>query len=555
MSGLAHSRRLARIDVTQMVRKHTDLEGGASSVVSLLMYVVVFGAMTVGGGYLAYKGGQVARTEEFSLGPFVAIEALRGLIGVFWFTVTVIFVVRGVGQRGTLSQPEGILTAVPTRQALMGVLLAEYLYFLLWLLVPGVGIGVGFALGVGTPWPALTVPIGVAAAGIAAVAVGYPLGLLVRHVVTRFPFVARHKGALIVVVFLGYFLALTTGTIDRLMVALFEPMQDAPIGWLADLMFFGAPTLGASPLRAVAAVGLTVGLMFLAVGGGTRVAERHWFSDPALAGEADLESGAETIGDGLERRLETVFNRVTASLIALAWRRAVRSPLKLLYAMYPLLFATAVGADIVQTGSIPTYLPYGVLAFVAWAAGVVFTLNPLGDQGSVLAATLLSDVDGRTFVRAHVLASLLVAVPLGTVVMAVVAFLSPLETQTAVGLTVAAPVVMVLSSIVSIGVGIAFPRFEATNITRSMKTVLPSRWAFVLFTFYLFLTAGAVTVIAEPLTRQVTAALLSWALPFGLSVSPATLSVVTTVAVVPLAGAPLVAYRFAVRRFDRYTVV
>jgi hypothetical protein len=113
---------------------------------------------------------------------------------------------------------------------------------------------------------------------------------------------------------------------------------------------------------------------------------------------------------------------------------------------------------------------------------------------------------------------------------------------------------MVLSSVVSMGVGMAFPRFEATSVTRSMETVLPSRLAFALFSLYLFLTAGAVAVVVEPLVRQVAAALVSWVLPFGLSVSAETLRLVAAAAAVPLAGAPLAAYRFAVRRFDRYTV-
>lgn len=568
MSGLDHSTRLARIDVTRMVRKHTDFGDGASSVVSLLAYVLVFGAMTVAGGYFAYRGGQAAGTDAFGLGPFVAIEAIRGLVGVFWVTLTVVYVVRGLGQRGTLPQPEGVLTVVPTREALVGVLLAEYVYFLLWLLVPGASVGLGFALGTGTPWPVLTVPLGVAAAGATTVAVGYPVGLVVRHVVTRFPFVARNKAALVVVVFLAYFLALTTGAVDRLMVALFDPMRASPVGWLADLMFLGAPVVAASALRAGGAICLTVGLAALAVVGGTRIADRHWFSDPALAGEDESETTgkrSETAGErtgtagatsdsALERRLQSAFGRTTGSLVALAWRRALRSPLKLLYAMYPLLFATAIGADIVQTGDVPAYLPYGALLFVAWAAGVVFTLNPLGDQGAVLSATLLSRVDGRTFVRAHVLASLVVAVPLGVVVTAVVAASSPLASRTAALLTAAVPVVMVLSSVVSMGVGMAFPRFEATSVTRSMETVLPSRLAFVLFTLYLFLTAAAVTVVLEPLARDAGAALLTWVLPFGLGVSPEALSLAATVAVVPLAGAPLLAYRFAVRRFDRYTV-
>lgn len=159
-------------------------------------------------------------------------------------------------------------------------------------------------------------------------------------------------------------------------------------------------------------------------------------------------------------------------------------------------------ADIVQSGQIPTCLPYAILLFGAWAAGVIFTLNPLGDQGAALVSTLLSDVDGRAFVRAHVLAGLVVAVPLGTIATAAVAYVSPLERQTVIALVIVAPLVMIISAILSIGIGMAVPKFEATNVTRSMKTVLPSMWAFVLFSLHLFATAGAAAVLYEPAVRD-----------------------------------------------------
>lgn len=229
--------------------------------------------------------------------------------------------------------------------------------------------------------------------------------------------------------------------------------------------------------------------------------------------------------------------------------------MKLLYAFYPLLLGVGFFAEIIQTGQIPSFLPYAVLLFAAWAAGVMFTLNPLGDQGAVLASTLLSNVDGKAFVKAHVLAGLVVAVPLGTIVTAVIAFLSPLDRETVLVLVVVSPVVMVIAATLSIGIGIAFPRFEEANITQSMKTVVPSLWAFILFTLHLFATAGAATVVYDPFVRDLAAGIVSWILPFGLSLSAETLYMVSAVGLVPLILAPLVSYWYAVKRFDRYTLV
>jgi hypothetical protein len=557
MSALGHSRRLAWIDITRMVRKHTDWGNGASSAIGLVMYVVIFGASTLSGGYVAYRLGLLLADGSagiLEIGPFAPIEGIRGILALFWLTFTVVIVIRGVGQRGTLVQPEGILTVVPTSQAFLGVLLAEYVYFLLWLLAPGIGVGVGLAIGTGVVWPAILVPLGVAAAGLASVSVGYPLGLAIRHVATRFEFVARHKGAIVVVVFVGYFAVLSTGTLDRVMIQLFEPMQASPFGWFADLALLGTPLLGAATLYAGGAVVLSIGLGALSVIAGTRVAERHWFSDPALAGAEPPATTIEDAAPGFERRLATVFDGATAALIALSWRRARRSPMKLLYAFYPLLFLAGVFADIVQSGQVPAYLPYGILLFVAWAAGVIFTLNPLGDQGAALASTLLSRVDGRRFVRAIVLAGLVVAVPIGAIATAIVAVLSPIDPETAIVLVVASPIAMVVAAGLSIGIGMAFPRFEAVKVTQSMKTVLPSRWAFLLFSLHLFATAGAATVVSEGFARNFAAILISWALPFGWSIDPGVVYWVGLVALVPLLVAPIVSYRYAVRRFDRYTV-
>lgn len=553
MSAIGHSVRLARIDVSRMLRKHTNWRRGASSVVGLLAYVALLVAGVAGGGYLGYRAGESIATGTGPVGPGgIPIGIARGVLALFWLVITLVYLVRAIGQRGTLAQPEGILTVVPTSQAFVGVLLAEYAYFLLWALAPGVSLGVGLAVGTGVVWPAVAVPLAVAAAGAGSVAIGYPLGVGIRHFATRFEFVARHKTALVVAIFFAYFVALSTGAWNELMVRLFEPMQASPVGWYADLLFFGTPTANASALSAGAAFVLTVALVGVAVVGGTRIANRHWFSDPALAGADETPATAGDATPGFERRLERLFGTATGALVALSWRRAVRSPLKLLYAFYPLLVLAGLFANIIQTGEVPAYLPFGVLLFAAWAAGVVFTLNPLGDQGAALAATLLSDVDGRTFVRAHLLASLVVAIPLGTGATAAVALLSPVETQTAALLVVAAPVVIVVSAALSVGIGMAFPRFEATNVTRSMKTVLPSKWAFLLFSLHLLATAAAAVTAYEPLVREIGSALVTWLLPFGLSVSAGTLGVAALVALVPLVTAPVFAYRYAVARFDGY---
>jgi hypothetical protein len=553
MSAIGGARRLARLDLTRTRRKYLGPDRKASHLFGLLAYAVVFLLLTGGGGYGAYLLGRALAGGELGIAPADAAAIARGLVALFGLVAAVVLVVRAVGQRGTLENAEGTLTTVTTGSALVGVLFAEFAFVLLWVLVPGVAAGVGLAVGAGTLWSVATVPLAVVAVAATAVAVGYPLGLGIRHAVTRFAFVARHKVALIVAVFVAYFAAVSSGSLNAVMVALFEPMQASPTGWAADLLLLWVPGVAASPLLAAGALGATAALGVAAAAVGTALADRHWFSDPALAG-AEEEAPTGSAERGLETALAPYLGTATAALVVLAWRRAYRAPLKLLYAAYPLLFLVGVFAEIVQTGVVPAYLPFAVLVFVAYAAGVVFTLNPLGDQGAVLPATVLSRVDGRTFARAHLLASLIVAVPLGMALTAVAAVLSPIDAETTVALVAAVPLVMVVSAALSVGIGVAFPRFEAVNVTRSMKTVVPSVLGFVLFSLHLLVTVAAGAVVYEPLVRLALAGLLTWILPFGLAVSPETLYYVAAVAIVALVLAPLASYRYAVRTYDRYTL-
>mgnify|MGYP000689982330 CR=1 FL=1 len=599
--GLAHSLRLTRIDVRRMLRKRTAPDNRLASVVSVGLYALLTLGLTGAGAWGGHALGQALTAGSVGLDPAVLRTGARGGVGVVWLVLVAIFGVRAVGQRGTLTNAAGVLTTVPASEAYLALVASEYVYLLVWTLLPAAGAGIGLAVGAGLPWLAVGIPLALALAGATAVATAIALGLAIRHAVTRFPFVARHKTALIVVVFVGYLVTLITGSLGRLMFVLFEPMAASPVGWYADLALVGLATVPFEPTRAGGAVVATVAVVPVAIAAGTWVAGRHWFADPVLAGEdgaddqgartaleptnADSDvataTGATTdeaasdsdagqapptdsriappaTEDGVARRLEAIFDRPTAALVALAWRRAGRTPLKLMYAAYPLFFGTGVFVDVVQTGQIPAYLPYGLLVFFAWAGGVVFTLNPLGDQGAVLATTLLSEVTGHRFVSAHVVAGLVVVVPIGTLAVALTAVLSPVTAQRSAILIGLAPVSMVVAATLSIGIGTAFPRFEATNVTRSMEAVVPSPWAFLLFSLHVVATTVSALFVALPGARSVGATALSvvasLVLGGNVSVSQGVLYWGSLVVLVVLLLLPAVSYRYAVRSFDQYEI-
>jgi ABC-2 type transport system permease protein len=552
---LRHGLTLGRVDVRRILRTSVDRK---SQLLAYAALVLLFGGA---GGYGAYLFGRDVGVGAALPIDYTTLEVARGGFALVWLFFAGIVVVRTVGTRGTLENDVGVLSIVPTREAVLGALVSEFALGLAYAL-PLLGvIAAGYSVGAGTYTFLVTAPVVAAALSATAVAVAYPVGLAIRHVVTRIEFVARHKGSFIVLAFAAYMALILSDVLGNVVVTLFEPLQAAPTAWFADLLLLGSPA-GASAPRAALAVLLVPVLAAASVVAATRVADRHWFADPVLAGseedDADVDPNTDRHDDGLLRRVEDALagyvGRGTAAVTALAWKRAARAPLKLLYVAYPLLFAIGFIVEIVQTGEVPPPAPAAALLFVAWAGAVVFTLNPLGDQGSALPATVLSAVSGREFVGAHVLAGAIVTVPLGTVLVAALAVAVPLDPDALAAVVVGTPLSVLVGSLFAVGVGMAFPRYEAVNVTRSTKAVVPSLLAFLAYSLFLLLVVAAAGITYEPALEPLVAGVASWLLPFGLSVSGTTVGLAARVALVPLAVAPFASAWYAVRRFNAVTV-
>lgn len=547
-STLRHGWTVGVTDARRTLRASIESKAGIGA---FLLVVLLFGGASGYGGYLFGR--------ELGLGADLPVEwsilqLARGAFAVLWLFLTILVAVRAVGARGELENEVGILAVVPTREAVAGMLLSESAFAASYALPLFVAGSVGYAVATAPTALLVTAPVAAVVAVVAAVSVGYPVGLAIRHVVTRIPFVARNKGALIVLAFVAYMALIVSGALGNIVVTVFEPMQRAPVGWFADLALLGTTEVAADAGRAAAAVALTPALAVVGGAAATRVAGVHWFADPVLGGGDEGDDGASET-DRL-RRVEDAMahavGRPAAAVTVLAWKRAVRAPMKLLYVAYPLLFVVGFLTEIVRTGEVPAVAAGFALVFVAWASAAVFTLNPLGDQGSALPATVLSRIDGRSFVVAHVLAGAVVTVPLGTAVTAGIAVLSPLPTDLVAAVVVATPLSILVGSGAAVGIGMAFPRYDAVNVTTSTEAVVPSLLAFAAFSAYLLLTVGAGAVVYEPSFEPVVAALLTWLLPFGVSANA--VGTGALVALVPLGIAPVVSTLYAIRRFDRVTV-
>jgi len=552
---LRHGLTIGRVDVRRVVRTSVDR---TSQILAYLLVVLTFGG---GAGYGAYLFAREVGVGASLPVDYAVLALARGGIALLWLLLTGIVTLRTVGTRGSLDNDVGLLSRVPTREVALGMLCSEFVLALAYTLPLLVATAIGYSVGSGTVTFLATAPVVAVAATAAAVAVAYPLGLAVRHLVTRIEFVARHKGPLIVLAFLAYMALVVSDALGNVVVTIFEPMQASPAAWFADVLLLGT---AADPglVRAIAVLALVALLGVASVVATTRVANRHWFADPVLAGTEDEDAGVDPAtdrhDDGLLLRAEDaiggVVGRPTAAITTLAWKRAARAPLKLLYVAYPLPFVVGFLAEIVQTGEVPAVAPVAALAFVAWAGAVVFTLNPLGDQGSALPATVLSRVSGRQFVAAHVLAGVVVAVPLGSALVGALAVLSPLGADRAVAVVAGTPVAVLVGSLFAVGAGMAFPRYEAVNVTRSTKAVVPSLVGFLAYSLYLLFVVAAAAVVSEPAVEAFVAAVVSWLLPLGYDVSAATVGVLATGALPVLALAPFASAWYAIRRFDTVTV-
>jgi len=501
----------------------------AYALVTLMM--VVFTAAAT---WLAHLGGQAYVDDPDAAGELVGL--VPAAVAVFTLTMTAYLTAL---QLGDIDVRDGYLTTVPARDVVGGLLAAGYLRVTGFFAAPLLVAGAGFAVGAGAPLAFLSVAVAVLALTATTYLVGFPLGAAVAYLLGQSEFVDRYKTALGAAAFLAYLALLFTNNLYEVAQPAVEAAQASPLAWYTDLALLPVPGADASALRAVVVLAGSVVVAVVAVLASVRVSERRWYDDSAHAEVRATDSASSG-------RLDGVLGRRTAWVARKSWLRARRAPLKLVYVTYPafVLFAPIQGS--IEAGRVTASLPATVTLYAAWATGALFTLNPLGDEGAVLPVTVTSGVSGRQFVGGLVAASTLVGTPVALVLAVALGVLGPLSPVAVGCLVVAGAVLPALASTVAAGVGTAFPKYEATNITRSREAVVPSLWAFGIYTIVFLVTAGLATGLQSPTVADALADLLG--------VSAAAVNVGGLVVGLALAGAAAaIAARTAVEAFDDYT--
>ncbi|WP_264555335.1 hypothetical protein [Halocatena marina] len=529
-SSIEHAWLITQVELRRSWRRISDTPRQLVGLAITGLFMLPVMAVAVGG---AYAFGMAAGTDSFVDHLSIARMVVAGLAAF----VTLLVIIATIQEYGKLEEPEAVLTAIPHYEAVFGLLLLNYVSFVGLAAIPIVGMAIAFAIGASSFVSAPIIAIVLFAVVALSTTLGFAVGQAVRTVGARVAFVARFKTIIGVLAFIAYFGLLASGSFATIFEPVLSVLEKTPLGWLADLALVAAPDPSIGIVRpAAAAVVLLAGIglsMWLAV----RLSGVLWYTEsvrPASENADNRSADRASSTDGTPRTniMSTgiagqIFggyvSQPTLQIALKSWRRTYRSPLKLQYAVIPVFFLIAPVQESVETGDVVAVLPVLIAIIGAWATGTAFTLNPLGDEGSVLPITLTSGVSGRRLLGGLVFAGTVVG-GLLTVLLAVgLGLASPLDVSTTLVTGTLAGVLCVGACMIGVGVGTIFPKFEYTRISRSRKAILPGFSAFVVYSLVLVVVSlpgllGGVPLASDWLSELlgVSAQLLSLA---GLTVT------------------------------------
>ncbi len=511
--------------------------------------------------------------------------ALRGGAALFW-----LFGVFLLAQRAATAHSEPVaapfvLTTVSPRTAVLGGVIAECLRVLTYVLPTLLLVSVVGAYAFASPAPLLTVPLVACLFVGSAVVAGRLAGYVAAWLVARVPFVARHRTALSAVVGVSFFGTYMLFQLPTIPYSLDPAMLGAvPFGWLVDLLALGTP-IRWSAVHVAGGLLTVAGVVVCGGWAAERVAESLWFGDevdPTAGENAEPSATTNTAAGALQRaisplRVPTVTGP-TRQVARWTLLRARREPQRLNFLMVPVFGGASGLLSMLLQGSVSlSVLGPGVALLSGWVGGAAFALNPLGDEGPVLPATLTA-VTGRTYVRG-LIAPALLALPVVAAVTLAAAVGGGYGPLSALALTFVGVLLTAVGAALAPAVGMWFPRYSAIRIGNSDEVRPPRLLAGLLHGALVFVPGAAlVGVVVAPEVVQLVVSGVGSVPGFLLGLVAGESGILATVAAtfgsvgasiraLPLvivqigfgsllvAGGVLagwVAYREAVRRFDAH---
>jgi len=529
--NVGHVALLARTEMAQRYRSvRTDTR---RFVVFLLVGVVLLLPLGIVVALLYAFGTTVAGG---SLPDPLTMTTVRGGVGGLVVLIAILNLVRTVHTGATPSNGDGVLVMADHSEVVASILVVETLAGGWIVLVPGALGAVAFGLGAGSVLAGVAFLIAILCVTALGSALGIALGFAVRNALARSETLARYRTPAAVVLFLGYMYAIVATDFESAFDPVASVIGRTPLGWYGDLAL--APlAVGGSPTTAGGSLLLTVASVAALSVAVDRLAGMLWYVESVEGSTGETDSSGIGGIAGVPRPVARVVRR--------SWLRAYRSPIRLIFVIYPVFFLVGPISEAVQTGVVPGYLPAAVALYGAWATGAAFTLNPIGEEGNVLPVTLTTPVSGRSFVGGCCLAGALIGLPLSVLAVVVAALLAGSSTVSIAGALALGLVLPVVATGMAAGIGVTVPRFEPVNVTRGREAVVPSLVGFAVYSIALTLAATPGLAVQVAGARE--------ALADGVGVTPAGALGVGVAGTVVLAGAVGgVGFVHAVRTFDSY---
>lgn len=507
--SLGHAWLITRMELRRSYRHMVDNPRQFVGIAISGLLLLLFAPIAVWG---AYSFGTALGTDAFVEQLSIARMAIAAAAA----SVTFIVALATVQEYGKLEESEVILTAIPPHEAVWGLLLSSYVTFAGPTALPILAVGIAFAVGAGSLASAPVIVLVLLGTMAFSTTAGFVLGQAVRTIGARVAFVARYKTVIGVFAFIAYFAIITTGVAKDLFKPILTVLESTPFGWFVDLALVAAPAPSIGAARPVAAALFLLAGTTLSVWLAVKLSGALWYTDPVQPASEYDPTGTKTATDTRPDTLSAgVTDRLFGGYVPLpilriaqkSWRRTYRAPMKLQYAVFPAFFMVQPIQQSYQSGEVSMVLPTSIAIYGAWATGAAFTLNPLGDEGSVLPITLISGVAGRRLLGGLVFAGIVAGGPPTVLLAGGLGLVSPLGAFPTLATAALGGVLCVGACAIGASVGTAFPKFEHTRISRSRKAIIPGFSAFVVYSLVLLVISlpgllGGIPLVADWLAQQ-----------------------------------------------------
>ncbi|SFS77103.1 hypothetical protein [Halostagnicola kamekurae] len=477
--AMSHVWTVGRTEIRRQWRKLRDNPMQLLAIVIAIGFMGLFAMVGIG---LLYAFGSGVASGEFE----EPLEVARMGVVYVWIFITGLSGYQTYATGLDPDRSDGLLTTISHRELIGGLVVGK---LLLWGVPAFVLGGIGalvFAAGAGSVATAPLLLVTFCSIVTLGILSGFVLALAVKNSGARSKLLARLRTvflAILGVVYMGVFITNSVGSVLDPVVSI---VVRTPLAWFGDLALLALST-DASVLRAFGAVGLVAVGVAIAPAVLGRLAEWLWYADPVRVDHYETKTEPTESGSS---RLASVVSRPIYGVARVDWIRARRNPITLSFVLYPLMLLVMPITSTVRTGSVGGILPLLVGLSGAWITGSLFTLNVLGNEGASLPVTALGVSSGKTLVAGHVVAGVLVGVPVTVIATAALGIVSPMVLPLVGTYTLSALVLGLCAGPLASGIGTLFPRYEEVSVSRSQEAIIPSTIAFAVYSIALFLVAA-----------------------------------------------------------------